>query len=105
MTKGSSRAELSLSRSTITDGREADEEFRVRVTADDPAIGKPTGRVYIETDGKVLCDFKLSDGAGHCSLGERELKAGSYEIQAHYVGDDDLTAANSDRKHLDVKRG
>ena len=105
MTKGSSRAALSLSRSTITDGREADEEFRVKVTADDPSIGKATGRVYIETDGKVLCDFKLSDGAGHCSLGERELRAGSYEIEAHYVGDDDLTAANSGRRHLDVNRG
>jgi hypothetical protein len=105
VTKGSSRAELSLSRSTITVGREAAEEFRVRVAADNPAIGKATGRVYIETDGKVLCDFKLSDGAGHCSLGERELRAGSYEIQAHYVGDDDLTAANSGRKHLEVNRG
>jgi Bacterial Ig-like domain (group 3) len=105
VTKGSSRADLTLSKSTITDGNEAEEDFRVTVTADDSLIGKATGRVDIESDGKVLCDFKLADGAGHCSLGEKELKAGSYEIDAHYVGDDDLTAANSDRRHLDVKKG
>ena len=104
VTKGSSRAELTLSKSTITDGREADEDFRVKVTADDFSIGKATGRVDIETDGKVLCHFDLSDGAGHCALSEKELKAGSYEIKAHYVGDDDLTAANSEKKHLDVNR-
>jgi hypothetical protein len=104
VTKGSSRAALTLSKSTITDGSEADEDFGVRVTADDSAIGKATGRVDIETDGKILCHFDLSDGAGHCSLSEKELKVGSYEIEAHYAGDDDLTAANSEKKHLDVNR-
>ena len=99
-----SATSLSLSRSTVAAGRESDEEFRVKVTADDPAIGKATGRVDIETDGKVLCRVDLSDGAGHCSLSDKELKAGSYEIEAHYFGDDDLTTASSHRKHLDVKR-
>ena len=105
VTKGSSRTALSLSRSTVAAGRESDEEFRVKVTADDPAIGKATGRVDIETDGKILCHVDLSDGAGHCALGAHELPGGSYEIEAHYVGDDDLTAASSDRKHLDVTKG
>ena len=59
MTKGSSRAELSLSRTTITYGQESDEDFRVTVSADDSLIGKATGRVDIETDGKVLCRFEL----------------------------------------------
>ena len=76
-------------------GKETEEEFRVRVTADDPVIGKATGRVDIETDGKILCHFNLSDGVGRCGLGAHELPGGSYEIEAHYVGDDDLTAANS----------
>ena len=106
VTKGSSRAELSLSKSSVVAGRETEEDFRVKVTADDSLIGKATGRVDIETDGKILCHFELSDGAGLCLLGAHELPGGSYEIEAHYVGDDDLAAANSwDRRHLDVTKG
>jgi hypothetical protein len=104
VTKRDSRAALSLSRSTVTDGRESAEEFRVKVTADASAIGRATGSVDVETDGKVLCHFDLSDGAGRCSLGNRELKAGSYEITAHYNGDDDLRPSTSGREHLTVRR-
>ena len=104
VTKGSSKAALSLSKSTITDGRESHEEFRVKVTADDSAIGKATGSVDIETDGKTLCHFDLSDGAGSCSLTDKQLKVGSYEIDAHYNGDDDLNASTSDKKHLTVRK-
>ena len=104
VTKRDSRTALSLSRSTVTVGRESAVEFRVRVTADAFVIGKATGSVDVETDGKVLCHFHLADGAGHCSPGNRELRAGSYEIAAHYSGDDALNPSTSRREHLTVRR-
>jgi Bacterial Ig-like domain (group 3) len=100
--KVASRAALSLSRSTVTDGKEADEEFRVRVTTD--ATGKPTGSVNVDAGSRVLCRFDLSDGDGRCSLGDRELAPGSYEIEAHYSGDADLDPSTSGREHLTVRR-
>ena len=66
---------------------------------------KPTGAVDVWTDGKILCHFDLSGGEGHCSLGAHELPGGSYEIEAHYSGDNDLGPSNSGREHLEVTKG
>ena len=52
----------------------------------------------IESDGKVLCHFDLSDAEGHCSLDNKQLKAGSYEIEAHYNGDDALSPSTSEQE-------
>jgi len=96
---------MSLSRSTVTDGRESLEEFRVRVSVEAPGTGRATGSVDVAAGRRILCRFDLSDGAGHCSLRERELAPGSYEIEAHYNGDDDLRPSTSGREHLTVRRG
>ena len=96
---------MSLSRSTVTDGRESLEEFRVRVSVEAPGTGRATGAVDVAAGRRILCRFDLSDGAGHCSLGERELAPGSYEIEAHYNGDANHDPSTSGREHLTVRRG
>ena len=102
--KGDSKTDLTLSKSTVTDGKESDEKFTVKVTADDSLIGTAAGPVDIVSDGKTLCHFDLSHGEGHCSLDNSQLKAGSYEIEAHYLGDDVLDPSTSGKVHLTVDK-
>lgn len=104
VTRDSSRTDLSLSRSTVTVGRESDEEFRVSVSAGGASAGEPTGSVDVRAGGRVLCRLDLSQGNGRCSLNDRQLRAGSYEIEARYRGDADFAPSVSDRKHLTVRR-
>jgi hypothetical protein len=103
--RDSSKAELSLSRSTVTDGRESEEEFHVTVKAGAPSPGEPTGSVEVKDGSRDLCRINLSRAEGHCRLAERELKPGSYEIEAHYSGNADVDSSTSERKHLEVRRG
>lgn len=103
--RDSSRTELSLSRSTVTDGRESEEEFHVTVNAHAPSPGEATGSVEVKDGSRDLCRIELSRGEGHCRLGERELRPGSYEIEAHYSGSASVDSSTSERKHLRVRRG
>src|ERR1700722_19746876 len=96
---------LSLSTSTVTVGRESRAEFRVRVTADTPGLGEPTGSVEVATGSRILCRFDLSRGQGRCSLDDRQLAPGFYVIEAHYGGDANLDPSTSGRERLIVSRG
>lgn len=100
--RDSSKTGLTLSRSAITYGRESAEEFHASVSPDIAGLGTATGLVDVYAGDKVLCHFYLSRGAGHCSLGNRELSPGGYEIQAHYRGNADLSPSVSGSKHLHV---
>jgi hypothetical protein len=104
VSKVTSKTSLSLSRSTVTVGRESLEEFRVKVRAHASGSGKPTGSVDVTAGRRVLCRFDLSSGEGRCFLRERELAPGSYEIEAHYGGDANLDPSTSGREHLTVRK-
>jgi len=97
-------ADLTLSKSTVTDGSEKDEVFTVKVKADDSADGAPSGSVDVKSGSKTLCRIDLKDGEGDCSLTDKELAPGEYDIQAHYLGDDDFDASTSGTKHLKVDK-
>jgi hypothetical protein len=97
-----SKADLTLSRYTVTYGREAEAEFHVAVRPDIAGLGKAGGLVDVYAGDKVLCHFYLSGGAGHCQLGNEELRPGGYTIQAHYRGDEDLSPTTSNIRHLHV---
>jgi hypothetical protein len=92
---------LSLSRSTISVGREGAEKFTVDAGGDSR---RPTGSVYVETRRMVLCRIHLSHGRGSCSLNGRELAPGSYEITAHYTGDAHFSPSASRPEYLTVRR-
>jgi hypothetical protein len=98
------RTDLTLSKSTITYGKEHEEEFKVTVHADDPFDGDPAGEVFVKTGDRVLCHVDLRDGQGRCSLTERELAPGEYDIDAHFQTGWNFFASTSDQKHLKVDR-
>jgi hypothetical protein len=99
-----SDAALSLSRSTVIDGKESLEQFRVKVSAAAHGAGEPTGSVEVKAGTKLLCSFNLSHGKGRCSLDDRELAPGSYKIVADYSGDANLSPSTSNREHLEVRK-
>jgi hypothetical protein len=103
-----SRAELTLSRSTVPVSWEGDVAFKVKVSEDHRPAARPNGSVEVVTgdrDRVVLCRIDLFDGHGECSLKDRELPRGSYEIEAEYSGDSTVGPATSDKKHLETTRG
>jgi hypothetical protein len=102
--KGSSNTTLSLSRNRITEGREADEDFRVRVTTGAFSRGDATGTVEVDAGTQVLCTFQLRHGKGRCSLSDGQLKPGRYRIQALYLGNAYFSASVSRRQRLIVRR-
>jgi hypothetical protein len=52
----STKTDLTLSKSTITYGREHEEEFKVTVHADDPFDGDPAGEVEVMSGDRRLCN-------------------------------------------------
>jgi len=79
--------EVRMSRSMVIDGNEQIEKFGVRVSADSPGMGVPTGNVAVESGTKTLCTIRLIGGEGACSPTARALAPGRYMIMAHYDGD------------------
>lgn len=102
--KDASTTALSLSRSSVTYGREYDAVFHASVKGATAGLGTPVGSVAVESGSRVLCRFNLSRGAGSCHLTYRQLAPGGYNIRAHYAGDGDLSASVSGSKHLVVHR-
>jgi hypothetical protein len=102
--RDSTRATLSLSRSKVTYGRESAEVFHASVSPVTAGLGYATGVVDVYTGDRVLCHFSLSRGAGHCSLGNRQLGTGGYQIEAHYRGNADLSPTVAPSRHLAVVR-
>ena len=79
--------EVRMSRSMVIDGNEQIEKFGVRVSADSPGMGVPTGDVVVESGTKALCTIHLIGGEGSCSPTARALAPGRYVIVAYYEGD------------------
>ena len=77
--------------------------FRVAVRADAPSPDVVTGKVEVDDGSRVLCSFDLRREAGRCSLRNRQLRPGTYEIVAHYVGDLYVAASRSARERLTVR--
>jgi hypothetical protein len=102
--KDSSTTGLTLSRSSVTYGREYDAVFHASVRGATAGLGTPVGSVAVDSGSRVLCRFNLSGGAGHCHLTYRELGPGGYNIRAHYSGDGDLSPSVSGSRHLVVHR-
>jgi hypothetical protein len=94
---------LTLSRSTVTYGRENVVRFTVKVTG--PG-GVPTGNamVLVTAGGRILCSSRLSSGKGTCSPAATALAPGSHMIKAHYNGNAAFNPSNSSQKTLTVTR-
>jgi hypothetical protein len=100
----STRTDLTLSKSTVTFGKEAEEEFKITVHADNDADGAPAGEVFVKLGDRELCHVDLRDGEGRCRLTDRELAPGEYEIDAHFHTGWNFFASTSDKQHLKVDR-
>jgi hypothetical protein len=95
---------LSLTKSSVSYGKESLESFRVTVAGSNAGTGKPTGLVQVDAGRKVLCSFYLRNGAGSCSVGNRALGPGTYSVQAHYKGGPGYDPSTSNTKRLPVLR-
>ncbi len=95
---------LSLSRSTISYRRQWIEQFTAQVSAAGRRFRQPTGSVTVMTDGQALCSIHLSHGQGQCSLSNRQLRPGSYQVVAQYSGDWQFSPSMSDQQQLTVRR-
>ena len=87
---------LSVSPATVTYGDEQAAHVTVRVTA--AHGGTPTGSVLVRSGATTICTINLSQGAGSCTLGARQLKAGSPLLSASYSGDQVHYTSNSSEK-------
>lgn len=96
--------ELSLSSIFVIYGREELEHFEVRMRADNPGNGVPTGEVMVESRKKVLCTIHLHFGRGRCSLAGHALAPGLHEIRAHYSGGNGFRSSTSMERTLIVLR-
>ncbi len=117
-----SMTSLALSQSTVSVGQEHQVKFSVDVdggaggtttttttttTADargrgDRETGTPTGSVVVKTGSRVVCRTHLFHGYGQCSLRNRELRPGSYQIVAQYNGDRNFSPSTSGQERLTV---
>ncbi len=83
--KATTSVALSVSSAKVTYGHEQVARVTVRVTA--AHAGVPTGSVLVGYGSTIVCTIKLSHGAGSCTLGARQLKAGTRQLSASYPGD------------------
>ena len=105
----SSRTAVTLSRSTVTYGREQLLRFgiTVRAGAGAPGSGPPkgTGTVVVTAGGRTLCRVLLSPiGTGSCFPASTALRPGSYTIVAKYSGSRTFNPSTSSGKALTVRR-
>ena len=91
---------LSVSPAKVTYGDEQVAHLTVRVTA--AHSGTPTGSVIVRSGATTICTIKLSQGAGSCTLGARQLKAGSPLLSASYPGDQNYYGSGSQAEKLTV---
>jgi hypothetical protein len=94
---------LTLSRPTVSYGRESSERLRVTVTAGSP--GRPAGSVTVAAGSVTVCVIRLgATGAGSCRLSAKRLRAGSYRLIARYPGSGLFAPSSSGREALKVAR-
>lgn len=112
-----SATSLSLSSSTVSATQERLVDFSVNVSAGTSGAnaatkkadanarrtGGLTGSVTVKTGSRVLCRISLSRGRGQCSLANRELRPGSYQVVARYSGDRDFGPSVSGQESLSVR--
>ena len=91
---GGTVTEVRLSRSAVFYGHEQAVKFRVRVSADSPGMGVPTGNVVVESATKTLCTIRLIRGAGTCSPVARALRPGRYMVVAQLRREQELQAVH-----------
>jgi hypothetical protein len=97
--KASTSVTLSASPAKVTYGKENAARVTVRVTA---SGGVPTGSVIVRSGATTICTITLAHGAGSCTLGARQLKAGARSLSASYGGDKNDYAASSAAKTIAV---
>ncbi|HEX3964097.1 MAG TPA: Ig-like domain-containing protein [Trebonia sp.] len=91
---------LSVSPAKVTYGDEHAARVTVRVTAS--GGGVPTGSVIVRSGATTICTIALSHGAGSCTLGARQLTAGSWPLIASYGGDKPDNASSSTVKKIAI---
>ena len=101
---GGTVTEVRSSRSAVFYGHEQAVKFRVRVSADSPGMGVPTGNVIVESATKTLCTIRLRRGAGTCSPAARALRPGRYMVVAKYGGNKNFKPSTSKPENLLVLR-
>lgn len=91
---------LRLSEATVTYGHERAEKFTVSVSHAGSVY--PTGKVAVRIGGTTICTISLNKGTGSCTLGSTRLRAGTYQMAAHYAGNGDYNSSTSASKTLKV---
>jgi Bacterial Ig-like domain (group 3) len=98
--KAATKTGLTLSKPTITYGKEQSEHLAVTVA---PQFGGvPAGTVTIKAGSRTVCAVTLKSGKGSCTLTAKELKPGTYQLTATYPGNADFTGSASPPKTLTV---
>jgi hypothetical protein len=100
--KASTKTTLALSRTAITYGNEKVERLSVTVTGQYGTT--PTGKVAIRAGNTLIATITLANGKGSYTLTARQLKAGTYQLTAAYVGSTDFSASDSVAKTLKVAK-
>jgi hypothetical protein len=94
---------LTLSKATITYGRETAEKMTVTISA--PTQNSATGKVTIRAGQTTICVITLKPGNqsnGSCTLKAAQLRPGTYHLTASYPGDFDYVGSASSLKTLKV---
>jgi hypothetical protein len=104
--EGANVSDIQDSSLSMTFGNETADKFSFTVTPQFPG-DTPTGEVklFFADSGQGLCTATLSNGSGSCSASDDTgLGAGSYTIQAEYMGNGDFRAGLSRQATLTVNR-
>jgi hypothetical protein len=89
----STKATLRLSVGKVRFGRERSERLSVTVRSD--AEGVPGGKVIITAGALKICKAVLAGGKATCKLSSRQLKKGTYWLQAVYKGNSYFSGSKS----------
>ncbi len=90
---------LGLSAERIVHGQENRERLSITVKA---LYGVPSGEAVIAAGKTTVCTLTLRSGKASCTLRARQLKAGSYQLQARYSGSSIFATSRSATSRLTV---
>lgn len=95
VSRASSRIRFTLSKSTISYGREQTERLSVVVTGH--YAGVPAGTVDVMVGRTSVCAIALRAGRGSCTLGRKQLRVGTLRLVARYLGDADFLGCEAEK--------
>jgi hypothetical protein len=102
VTRDVTKTALRTSALTVTFGHESAERMTVVMTPD--FVRPVTDRVTVTAGTRVVCVISLRAGTGSCTLGARQLAAGTYTLTARYPGTALYAPSKSATRKLTVRK-